>query len=292
MNAPPLFTIVTPTLDRVAMLPTAIDSVSAQGEWSVEHVIIDGGSTDGTLELLERFEGLRVLRQSGRGVYQGLNQALALARGRIVGFLNSDDRYAPSAFEAAADLFETSGEIAQVGGIARFEDPRARPPPPARATMDLCDLAFGAPVLNARFFRREALRALGPFREDLPRAADRELLIRARFKHMPFLGIDETLYVYVVHGGSLTLGRQPDLAGSLAGEHHQVSTSMLDLAESSAERAVLSAWRAWDRPPDPGQAMGPGPSTRDALGGLGWKAVAGVLKARTRARRVLRTPRT
>ena len=93
-----LVSIVTPTLDRVDLLRHTIESVKRQTHANLEHIIVDGGSTDGTLELLTRYEGsypMRWVSEPDDGMYQAINKGLRSASGDILAYLNSDDLYFP-----------------------------------------------------------------------------------------------------------------------------------------------------------------------------------------------------
>ncbi len=82
------------------MIGQAVGSVIKQNYFPVEHIIVDGGSTDGTLDLLAQFPHLKVVSGPDNGMYDALNKGLKLAHGEIIGFLNTDDLYAPGALEA------------------------------------------------------------------------------------------------------------------------------------------------------------------------------------------------
>jgi glycosyltransferase involved in cell wall biosynthesis len=89
--------IITPTLNRAAYLGEAIESVIAQDHPDVEHIIVDGMSTDGTVELLGRYPHLRVIREPDRSVYDGFNTGIRAAHGEVIMLLNSADLLPPGA---------------------------------------------------------------------------------------------------------------------------------------------------------------------------------------------------
>ena len=101
--------VVTPSLNGLPYLRDAARSVlSQEGSFGLEWVIIDGGSTDGTAEFVEELAAPRVRWSSepDRGQAHALNKALGLADGDVIGWLNTDDLYAPGALAAVAEAFE------------------------------------------------------------------------------------------------------------------------------------------------------------------------------------------
>lgn len=92
----PTISVITAVFNRVATIGQTLDSVRAQTWPNVEHLVIDGASTDGTLDLLQsrRAELSVLLSEPDSGIYDALNKGLALARGDLVGLLHSDDIYA------------------------------------------------------------------------------------------------------------------------------------------------------------------------------------------------------
>ena len=112
----PFFSIVTPCLNRAGIVESAVESALAQNYPAFEHIVIDGGSTDGTLEVLARYAHLHVISEPDRNLYDAINKGLRLARGEVVGLLNSDDRYASGAFAAAAEIFADPAVELVIGG--------------------------------------------------------------------------------------------------------------------------------------------------------------------------------
>lgn len=88
--------IITVCLNSVATIEDAIKSVLTQDYKDIEHIVVDGGSTDGTLEILAKYQSqiAKCISEPDNGVYDAMNKGIKLATGDIIGFLNSDDFYA------------------------------------------------------------------------------------------------------------------------------------------------------------------------------------------------------
>ena len=94
----PSFTIVTPCLNGAATLSSTLESVRDQGYGGeVEHVVVDGGSTDGTLDILASAPDVRYVSEPDRGLSDAVNKGIRMARNDVVGWLNADDVYLPGA---------------------------------------------------------------------------------------------------------------------------------------------------------------------------------------------------
>lgn len=99
----PLVSVVTPTLNRRELLAETVASVSAQSYPHLEHIVVDGGSTDGTVEMLASMAGIRWLSEPDGGMYEAVNKGLRLAIGDT--YLNSDDQYLPWTVETVVEAF-------------------------------------------------------------------------------------------------------------------------------------------------------------------------------------------
>jgi glycosyltransferase involved in cell wall biosynthesis len=177
-----LVSVLTPSLNQVAFVRDCIDSIASQDHPSIEQVVVDGGSTDGTLDVLRAAESerLRVHVSPKSGQSRALNEALALSRGEIIGWLNTDDAYfgvdavslVVAAFEANPDAIVVYGDAAVVdeeGRVLRHVSTDAA---------DLARVQEHSPLVQpAVFFRREAV-AEGFLREDLDVVMDSELWVR------------------------------------------------------------------------------------------------------------------
>jgi glycosyltransferase involved in cell wall biosynthesis len=123
----PLVTIVTPVLNGARFLRENLESVRTQDYPHLEHVVVDGGSSDGSLEILAAAPGVRWTTGKDAGMYDAINAGLRLARGTIVAYQNADDRYLPGAVSAAVRVFLEHPEVDVVYGDFQCVDEDGRP---------------------------------------------------------------------------------------------------------------------------------------------------------------------
>lgn len=123
-----LVSIITPSYNQAAFLEQTIQSVLGQEGVPVEYLIVDGGSTDGSVEIIRKHADQLAWWVSERdaGQAEAINKGLQLAKGEIVAWLNSDDLYAPGAIAQAAATFQANPEAGLVFGDAVTIDPAGR----------------------------------------------------------------------------------------------------------------------------------------------------------------------
>ncbi len=116
----PKISIVTATLNRREYLPRCIEGVASQSYPHKEHLIIDGGSTDGTVEFLqscaEKYPHIKWISETDNGISSALNKGLAMATGEIIGVNGDDDYYQPETFEIVAAEFARDPTVGIVSG--------------------------------------------------------------------------------------------------------------------------------------------------------------------------------
>ena len=199
--------IITPTLNRCDLLRDAMASVTAQNIPSLEHIIVDGGSTDGTDVMVRDHARALLLQDRGLGLYDAINIGIERATGTVIGILNSDDLYAPGALEAAMMMFEDHPKAHMVCGVAELFDEHgtiARYGDPRDLGLDAHSALIGAAIPNARFFRADVFRQIGRFSLAFRTVADREFLSRAVMASLISVPLQQLVYRYRRHDHSLT----------------------------------------------------------------------------------------
>jgi glycosyltransferase involved in cell wall biosynthesis len=208
---PPKLSIITPSLNQGEFIERAIRSILDQGYENLEYLIVDGGSTDSTVETIRRYEDRIAwwVSEPDAGQTDALNKGLARATGDVIAYINSDDYYLPGAFETALGVLQRGG-ASWMAGAARFVDEndrlteiwRPRPPWTYESVLKgrhWWALAPWSVPQPSAFWTRGLQEEVGPFRLDLDYVFDTEFFLRLVYAgHYPEL-TDEELSVRVVH---------------------------------------------------------------------------------------------
>lgn len=119
MSSMPKISLVTPNFNYAEFLESALRSVQDQGYENLEHIVLDGGSTDGSVEIIKKYAHRLAYWRSGRdeGQYQTITEGLNLATGEVLGWLNSDDLHAPWTLRAVGEVFAAFPEVDWISSL-------------------------------------------------------------------------------------------------------------------------------------------------------------------------------
>ena len=207
-----LVSIVTPSYQQGRFIEGTLESVWRQRQstpgHALEHIVMDGGSTDGTVEILERWRG-RLSFSTGPdgGQTAAINAGMSAARGEILAYLNSDDIYYDNAVATAVAAFEADSSADVVYGDADFIDAEGRVlrayPPETWSLERLKLVCF--PCQPAVFFRRRVVERFGLFDPRFDHCMDYEYWLRLGMAGVRFVHIPARLAASRLHAAAKTL---------------------------------------------------------------------------------------
>jgi glycosyltransferase involved in cell wall biosynthesis len=208
MSTLPRFSVVTTSFNQGRFIAQAIDSVLSQDYPNVEHLVVDGMSTDDTPAVLARYPHLRLIRERDRGPAEAINKGFRLARGDVLCFLNSDDTLLPGALHRVAREIDTTRDRHVVVGRCLYTDEQGasldveHPWLPEVSRRRLLEVWKGNCIPQpATFWTIEAWHRCGPLDELENLVFDYDLMCRLR-QHHRFHPVDQVLATYRLHGHS------------------------------------------------------------------------------------------
>ncbi len=221
MPAPPLVSIIMPTLNQARFIKAAINSVLQQDYQNIELIICDGGSSDATCDLVQNLAVMdnRLSWHSSRdtGPAEALNTGFKMAKGSILGWLNSDDLYAPGAVTHAVEDFASNENIIMLYGHGEHIDIDGKsiaPYPTKLPDTPVDQLADGCFICQPTvFFTREMYSSLGQLDNSLKTAFDYDYWIRAFLAFPSRIGfIDRLQAKSRLHNECITMSMRIDVA--------------------------------------------------------------------------------
>lgn len=206
----PRISIVTPSFNQGRYIVGTIESVLTQEYPNIEHIVVDGGSTDGTLDILKRYPHLKVISEPDRGQAEAINKGFRVATGEIWGFLNSDDTLASGTLHRVAKEIDPRGGRHVVMGRCRFIDEHGRyigveHPSRFEGHGRVLEVWKGHTIPQpAVFWTPEVWRTAGPIDESVPSAwIDYDLFCRFSGRYR-FHFVDHVFATYRLHLDSKT----------------------------------------------------------------------------------------
>lgn len=229
----PRVSVVTPSLNQAAFIEATIRSVLDQDYPALDYIVIDGGSKDGTVEILQRYSSrLRWISEPDRGQADAINKGLRMAKGDILAYLNSDDLYLPGTLSRVAGYLAAHPEAGWVYGDCRLIDQAGNAIGRLRApAFDLNRMILQGEYIPqpAAFWLRSAAAAVGEFDVTLRYSMDYDFFIRLG-QRTPGRRLDAELACFRLQPASKTISSE---------DKHWRETLMV------SERYGLKPWTIW-----------------------------------------------
>jgi glycosyltransferase involved in cell wall biosynthesis len=248
----PRITVITPSYNGRRFIAETLESVLGQAYPNLEVMVMDGGSTDGTVDVLRSYgDRIHWVSEADRGQSHAINKGMALATGEILTFLNADDLYEAGALHAVGRFFAGHPEAAWVTGKCRRVDAEGRETQRLFTWYKnfwLRTHSYGVlQVTNyvpqpATFWRREVADAVGPFREDLYFTMDYDYWLRIGQQFRLYV-IDQYLASFRAHLQAKTgIMKSAQFAEDLATAERHVPSALRCKLHAWHNLAIVSAY--------------------------------------------------
>lgn len=216
--------VVTPSLNAEAFLADTLRSIWSQTGVQVDHVIVDGGSADRTLEIAEGFPSRVVVSRDDDGMYDAINKGMDLVEGAIVGYMNADDEIAPGALAVVADTFERHPDAQWLFGTVEYIDGDGdvigRLTPIVPSLRAYLGIGWSPIPQQTVWVRRSFFERVGPFDTSYRNTGDYDWYARALKVARPLV-LREVLGRFRLHEAQISLdAERMDRESRLVRERH------------------------------------------------------------------------
>ena len=212
----PLISIVTPTYNRANYIENTIISVLEQNYKNIEYIVMDGCSTDNTVEILEKYKSqddrISYASEKDEGMYDAINKGFAIAKGDIIAYINSDDLYTPEVFRTVVDYFSNHPDVDVIYGDTMVVETGVGMHINIYMPFLKTWLRAGGIIAQPTvFMRRRCWEKVGNLRKDVKYLGDCEYWLRLLENGFRFGKINEVLAVEYNHGDTLRNTMQDEI---------------------------------------------------------------------------------
>lgn len=249
----PLVSIVTPSYNQSRYLAATIESVLGQDYPNLEYIVVDGGSTDGSVEIIKRYADKLAwwVSEKDKGQTDAINKGFARARGEILAWLNSDDTYEPGAVREAVEFLLANPEVGLVYGDCNFIDENGTKYGKFNAAQtDLEKLRRGYVHIpqQASFWRADLWKKVAPLDESFFFAMDYDLWVRlaqiSEFRYLP----GRTWANFRLHSDAKSIAADKYCWDEMMRVHYSDGGSFFSIINAKhLIRKVVAPWWNWRR---------------------------------------------
>lgn len=252
MDAEPLVSIVTISYNQARFLPATIESVLGQTYENIEYILIDGGSNDGSQEIIKQYADRLAywISEPDKGQTDAINKGFARANGQIMAWLNSDDTYEPHAVSEAVEFLQGNPQVGLVYGAADYIDEHGRHIghfPAAQTNYTRLRRGYVHIPQQAAFWRADLWQQVGPLDPTYYFAMDYDLWLRlakvSQIKYLPRLWAH-----FRLHGDSKSISEDDRCWPEMVRIHYREGGSWLSVITAKyVLRKLLAPLVTWRR---------------------------------------------
>lgn len=198
----PVITVITVSFNSVETIERTIESVVSQSYENIEYIIVDGDSTDGTVDIIRRYEKniAKWVSEPDSGIYQAMNKGIAMASGDLIGFLSSNDWYDENALKAVAERFRETQADVVYGDVTVIDEGKVSRKDYSKTDLDA--FRYTMPIIHPGLFVKREIQVKYKFDESYKSAADAKFFMQVYKAGYDFVYTNANIVFYGLGGMS------------------------------------------------------------------------------------------